>query len=361
MIASPSARARRKRLGATIGTLGVVVASTGMLVLSGAGANADTTPTVSTLVALCHANNNDKQPYVVRNIAPSANGALQGHEKHAGSIWEPGMKADHDKWGDIIPDFYYRDKDGLTKHFLGMNWTLEGRGVFESGCVPTGLVESPAPVTTNPAGNGSGDTGDATDQSGSTTDPSGGTTNPGDGQTTGTTNPGDGQTTGTTNPGDGQTTGTTNPGGGGTTGGGTGGTTGGGNGGTASGGNTGGHHSGHHHSGHHHAGHHGTHSSGPGSEILGTDATGHKGTQPRDNTMTEVKPASGTRPVANGGPVVVPTAVDAGLATWTAPTGSGETTLTAQLAEGAMGGGLLMLLAGGWLRFGRRERGAREA
>jgi hypothetical protein len=338
-------------------------------VLSGAGASAD--PPGSYFI--CHRSNAAANPYQLNS--PNNDRGLLSHLNDSGPVYTDGLKNSGVRWGDIIPPF--TDRSG---HVHSLNWSTAGIKIHDDRC---------AVGATTP---GDGETTSTTDpgdgQTTSTTDPGDGqttsTTDPGDGQTTSTTDPGDGQTTSTTGPGDGQTTGTTNPGGGGTTGGGTtgggtagggnGGTTGGGNGGAASGGNTGGHHSGHHHaghhhSGHHHAGHHGTHSSGPGGEILGTEAsghkgtqaTGHKGTQPRDHAITEVKPASGTRPVANGGPVVVPTAVDAGLATWTAPTGSGETTLTTQLAEGAMGGGLLMLLAGGWLRFGRRERGAREA
>jgi hypothetical protein len=63
------------------------------------------------------------------------------------------------------------------------------------------------------------------------------------------------------------------------------------------------------------------------------------------------------QPTVLGTQAVVPTAVDAGL-TGLPATGSSSTSLLAQLL---VGGGLVLLLAGGWLGFGRREYGAHQA
>ena len=51
-------------------------------------------------VTICHATHSDTNPYVVNS--PNKNGNVSGHAKHRGPIWAPGMKAAHQKWGDII-------------------------------------------------------------------------------------------------------------------------------------------------------------------------------------------------------------------------------------------------------------------
>lgn len=76
-----------------------------------------------------------------------------------------------------------------------------------------------------------------------------------------------------------------------------------------------------------------------------------------------VKGSESTRPKPQGNPTVLgtqavaPTAVNAGL-TGLPATGSSSNTLLAQLM---VGGGMILLLAGGWLGFGRREYGAHQA
>jgi LPXTG-motif cell wall-anchored protein len=68
-------------------------------------------------------------------------------------------------------------------------------------------------------------------------------------------------------------------------------------------------------------------------------------------------PKPGKQPTVLGTQAVAPTAVDAGL-TGLPATGSSSNSLLAQLM---VGGGLVLLLAGGWLGFGRREYGAHQA
>ena len=72
-------------------------------------------------VTICHRTNSDQHPYVEESIG--AKGALKGHARHhrATSVWSPGMKAKHEKWGDIIPAF-----DAGGTHFAGLNLDTKG-------------------------------------------------------------------------------------------------------------------------------------------------------------------------------------------------------------------------------------------
>lgn len=72
-------------------------------------------------VTICHATNSDKRPYKEKSI--SARGALNGHGRHhaAKAVWSPGMKAKHQKWGDIVPAFGAGGQD-----FDGLNLDTEG-------------------------------------------------------------------------------------------------------------------------------------------------------------------------------------------------------------------------------------------
>jgi hypothetical protein len=68
------------------------------------------------------------------------------------------------------------------------------------------------------------------------------------------------------------------------------------------------------------------------------------------------RPKPDKKPTVLGTEAVAPTAVDAGLPG--SPAASSPTSLLAQLM---VAGGLLLLLAGGWLGFGRREYGVHQA
>jgi hypothetical protein len=63
-------------------------------------------------------------------------------------------------------------------------------------------------------------------------------------------------------------------------------------------------------------------------------------------------------PTVLGTEAIAPTAVDAGLASW--PTSTKTTTSRSMLAQGLVGGGLLMLVAGGSLGLGTRKRGMHQ-
>ncbi len=89
-------------------------------------------------------------------------------------------------------------------------------------------------------------------------------------------------------------------------------------------------------------------------EVLGTETA-----VPRPTKHTHA-PRPHQQPTVLGTEAVAPTAVDAGLASWpraSAPQPSGSTLL----GQALVGGGLLLLAAGGSLGFGRRRRGAHAA
>ena len=78
---------------------------------------------------------------------------------------------------------------------------------------------------------------------------------------------------------------------------------------------------------------------------------------PKPHKQHSVAPKPVKKPaVVLGTEAAVPTVVDAGLA-GLPNTGSTSNGLLAQLM---VGGGLLLLVAGGWLGFGRREYGGHQ-
>ncbi|MDD3679402.1 MAG: SdrD B-like domain-containing protein, partial [Candidatus Shapirobacteria bacterium] len=108
-------------------------------------------------VTICHATNSHQNPYIVNT--PNKSGTLNGHVDHTGPVWYPGI-VDH-SWGDIIPPFTYSDcpnedtaydsddkskpckkkingsweyADEVEYQYLGLNWSEEGRAIWENGC-----------------------------------------------------------------------------------------------------------------------------------------------------------------------------------------------------------------------------------
>lgn len=67
---------------------------------------------------------------------PTVTSATSGHADHTGPVWDATLKADHIKWGDIIPPFKF---DGGT--FPGLNWNDAGKAIDATDCVP-----APPPV-----------------------------------------------------------------------------------------------------------------------------------------------------------------------------------------------------------------------
>ena len=118
----------------------------GMLLLGTAMAGALTPPNpdeVVDKVTICHRTNSNENPYVMNT--PDADGDVSGHADHVGGdndgagpgpVWDPTLKAQHIKWGDIIPPFKWSGGD-----FPGLNWTTEGEAIYANDCVP----EEPPP------------------------------------------------------------------------------------------------------------------------------------------------------------------------------------------------------------------------
>jgi hypothetical protein len=120
-------------------------------------------------VTLCHRTNSETNPYV--RITVSVNSVIKdaGHDGHNGPVFAAGMKAAHQKWGDIIPSFTYTTKTGSTASYGGKNWPA-GQAIFDAGCVvgqPTSTTSvSPSETSSvTPTDTGSGtptDTGSGT-------------------------------------------------------------------------------------------------------------------------------------------------------------------------------------------------------
>jgi hypothetical protein len=79
-------------------------------------------------VTICHATASDTHPYVMESVDISSSGAFTGylkggHASHTGPIWDATLSAQHIKWGDIVPGYYYAPTDFT---FGGLNWSAAG-------------------------------------------------------------------------------------------------------------------------------------------------------------------------------------------------------------------------------------------
>lgn len=110
-------------------------------------------------VTICHRTNSNSNPYVkitVDDDAVDGKGGADHYGEHQGPVWNATLKAQHIKWGDIIPP--------VSPHHEGLNWTEEGRAIYDNDCVagtpepptttttvpPTTTTEPPTPPTTEP-------------------------------------------------------------------------------------------------------------------------------------------------------------------------------------------------------------------
>ena len=94
---------------------------------------------IVTDVQVCHANNNDKNPYISNLVSVSAADPTSGHGSHVGPIWNPALKSPgggNTAWGDIIPPFSYMGTDGATQYFPGLNWNQDSQMIWQYGCNP---------------------------------------------------------------------------------------------------------------------------------------------------------------------------------------------------------------------------------
>lgn len=122
-----------------LGALSVVALVGSSLAIGATSASGDP----SANVTICHRTNSNTNPYVKITVDESAVDGVGGSDhlgQHTGPVWDPTLKADHIKWGDIIPPFDMNG-DPRPDPSLIANWP-EGQDIFENGCKP---VEPPAP------------------------------------------------------------------------------------------------------------------------------------------------------------------------------------------------------------------------
>lgn len=91
---------------------------------------------VVTDIQICHANSNDKDPYISNIVSVSAADPTSGHGSHTGPVWNPTLKNNHIAWGDIIPPFSYSGAGGTTQYYPGMNWNQDSQMIWQYGCNP---------------------------------------------------------------------------------------------------------------------------------------------------------------------------------------------------------------------------------
>jgi cell division septation protein DedD len=132
-----------------IGLASVTAAAGAVMVLSAGGASA--APQAPALApsgqhqVLCHRTNSNTNPYVEINPSISSIIKKHGHDGHNGPVWDPTLKPQHIKWGDIIPPFDYPDGN----HYDGKNWDATGIAIWENGCNIPGAPSS-SPVESTP-------------------------------------------------------------------------------------------------------------------------------------------------------------------------------------------------------------------
>ena len=120
-----------RRVSAVLGALALTFSATSAVLA---------TAPVGHTVPVCHANSDEKEPYVLENPDISQVGYLGDTSGHAGhgndGVWYPGAKADKFNWGDIIAPYDYKPDDATPNfHYDGLNWTAEGQAIFNNGCV----------------------------------------------------------------------------------------------------------------------------------------------------------------------------------------------------------------------------------
>lgn len=90
-------------------------------------------------VTICHRTNSDSNPYREITVSKKSITKTKGHDSHNGPIWNPTLKAQHIKWGDIIPPF---------DDYEGQNWTEEGRAIYDNDCKVPESNPTPTPTDT---------------------------------------------------------------------------------------------------------------------------------------------------------------------------------------------------------------------
>ena len=105
----------------------------------------------STNVTICHRTNSNTNPYVQITVDESAVDGGHGADhlgQHTGPVWDPTLKEQHIKWGDIIPPFNAngdpRPNPSLTANYVD---NAAGQAIFENDCNP--VVPPPEPEMVN--------------------------------------------------------------------------------------------------------------------------------------------------------------------------------------------------------------------
>jgi LPXTG-motif cell wall-anchored protein len=132
---------RRSTALAVAGTLAAVVGALTVATAVGAtGLHGHGGAPMPHKIDVCHATGSSTNPYVKVSVDDDSI-VKMGHGGHEGPVFNADM-GEHDKWGDIVPPF---DLGGASK-FGGQNWSGEGKGIFEKGCVCPGKTPHPGPT-----------------------------------------------------------------------------------------------------------------------------------------------------------------------------------------------------------------------
>lgn len=94
-------------------------------------------------VRICHATSSNVNPYTNITVPEtSANGFpvndQSDHGNHNGGVWPTA------NWGDIIPPF---NQEALPD-YPGKNWTTQGQVIWNNGCSPVRVTNTPTPTST---------------------------------------------------------------------------------------------------------------------------------------------------------------------------------------------------------------------
>lgn len=101
-------------------------------------------------IAICHRDNNVKQPYGPKKIEVNQNSVdgegRNDHTHHTGPVATSEevaqeLKDNQEKWGDIIPPF---------GEYEGLNWTAEGQAIWNNNCQYVVVVPVDPEVPTTP-------------------------------------------------------------------------------------------------------------------------------------------------------------------------------------------------------------------
>jgi hypothetical protein len=142
-----------KRLLALAG-LGAVIGALGLFAAVALAYQDDPT---DHKVVICHASASVTNPYqtpdVDKDSIQNTEGLdANGHGTHTGPIFDPETNENGDNWGDIIPPFAAGYLAGPPAKawgaFAGLNWTDEGRAIWENGCnIPATPEDTPVTPT----------------------------------------------------------------------------------------------------------------------------------------------------------------------------------------------------------------------